>query len=371
MKFTTNTSELLRSLSRVHGVVPTKSTAPILENILFDLLNDVLTVTATDMDIFLAVTMSVKGSEDGRIVIPAKRLLDTIRALPETPVTFTIDTTTNKVQISTTTGEYALTGENAKDFPALPQFKAKDQLTIETPILRKLIHRTVFAVSADELRPAMMGVLLQARANELRSVATDGHRLVRVKYTGSGPAGASRDMIVPAKALTLVGRSLEGTENTITVSDTHLRVTFGQTILITRLIDESYPNYESVIPQDNDKVLTVEREPLVASLRRVALYASASTHQVRLEMTKGVLRVSAQDMDFGGEARENIPCEYAGADMEIGFNSIYLVDVLTHLDEEKVSFRFSGPTRAGIVTPAASSAAEDVLMLVMPVRLNA
>lgn len=372
MKFTTNSSELLRSLSRVNGVVPTKSTSPILENVLFDLLNDVLTITATDMDISLAVTMQVKGEEDGRIAVPAKRLIDTIRALSDVSITFVIDTTGNKVQISTGTGEYNLTGESAKEFPPPPQFKGKEQLSIETAMLKKLIHRTAFAVSADELRPAMMGVLLQSHGADLRAVATDGHRLVRYVQKLASASGVTRDIIIPAKVLTLLARSLEGTENTMTVSETHLRVTFEKSTLVARLIDETYPNYESVIPQDNDKVMTVRREDMVASLRRVALYASATTHQVRFDLTRGSLNVSAQDVDFGGEARETIQCEYAGEALEIGFNSTYLIDMLTHLDEERVSFHFSGPTRAGIVTPASGTgAAEDVIMLVMPVRLNA
>jgi DNA polymerase-3 subunit beta len=371
MKFTTTTSELLRSLSRVHGVVPTKSTSPILENVLCELLNDVLTITATDMDISLAVTMSVKGAEDGRIAIPAKRLLDTVRALPETSITFTIDTTGNKIQVSTGTGEYTLTGESAKEFPPLPQFRGKEQMTIETATLKRLIHRTAFAVSADELRPAMMGVLFQARGTELRAVATDGHRLVRCIQTLPAPPGVSRDIIVPAKALMLIGRLLEGTENTMAISETHLRITFEQTTLIARLIDEAYPNYESVIPQDNTRVMSVRRDEMVASLRRVALYASATTHQVRFQLAKGTVNLSAQDVDFGGEARETVQCEYGGEAMEIGFNSTYLIDILTHLDDERVSFRFSTPTRAGIVTPTTPGPGEDITMLVMPVRLNA
>lgn len=369
MKFTVTTSDLLRSLSRVSGVVPTRSTSPIIENVLFDLLNDVLTMTATDMDISLTVTMQVKGEEDGRIAIPGKRLLDTVRALPETSMTFTIDTTANKIQINTGTGEYGLTGENAREFPPVPQFKGKEQFIIETGTLKKLIHRTAFAVSADELRPAMMGVLFQSSGVEIKAVATDGHRLVRCVQKLPNSSGITRDIIVPAKALTLIGRSIEGTENTITISDTHLRVTFEKSTLIARLIDEMYPNYESVIPQDNTKVMTVRREDMVASLRRVALYASTTTHQVKLEVARGYVNVSAQDIDFGGEARETVPCEYTADPLEIGFNSIYLIDILTHLDEEKVSFHFSTPTRAGIITPADS--AEDIMMLVMPVRLNA
>jgi DNA polymerase-3 subunit beta len=372
MKFTVATPDFLRSLSRVNGVVPSKSTAPILENILFDLLGDTLVLTATDMDISLAVTVQVKGKEDGRIAVPAKRLLDTVRSLTDATVAFNIDTTTNKIRLTTSTGEYTLTGENAKEFPAMPQFKSVSDVALDVTTLKRLIHRTAFAVSSDELRPAMMGVLLQARGKELRAVSTDGHRLVRVIQNLDKESGLARETIVPAKVLHLIARTLEGTDNTLSVSETHLRLTFGQTTLVARLIDETFPNYESVIPQDNDKTMIVRREDLLSGLRRVALYASATTHQVRFGVSSAALMIAAQDTDMGGEARETMPCEFSGETLEIAFNATYLMDLLTHIDGERVRFRFGAPTRAGIVVPESAAApGEDLMMLVMPVRLSA
>ncbi|MFN0157779.1 MAG: DNA polymerase III subunit beta [Bacteroidota bacterium] len=371
MKFSANSSDLSRALAKVNAVVPSKSPSPILENVLFDLLNETLNITATDMDISLSVAMQVKAGEDGKIAIPAKRLLDTIRSLPDTEIIFIIDTTTNKIKITTKNGEYSLTGESAKDYPILPQFKGIDELVLDTSTLKKLIHRTAFAVSTDELRPAMMGVLFQSKGNELRTVATDGHRLVKVVQKLSKASSLKRDIIVPAKSLSLVSRLLETGDNSVSVSDTHIKIAFDRTVLISRLIDETYPNYESVIPQDNTKMLTVVRDNIIASLRRVALYASATTHQVRFELSKNQMKVSAQDIDFGGEAKETVECVYDSETLEIGFNSIYMLDILTHMEEEKVVLKFSTPTRAGIVSPAsASTAGEDVMMLVMPVRLN-
>lgn len=369
MKFSASTSALTRALSKVHGVVPTKSTSPILENMLFDLLNDTLTLTATDMDISLSVALQVKGGEDGRIAIPAKRLLETIRALPELEVVFDIDTTTQKIAITTKMGQYALTGESAKEFPPMPQFKATEELTVDTPSLKKIISRTAFAVSSDELRPAMMGVLFQSKGTELKAVATDGHRLVKMTHKLAKASGLKRDIIIPAKALHLIARTLENSDNTISVSEGHIKLSFDQTVMISRLIDESYPNYESVIPQDNDKTMTIKRDDMVASLRRVALYASATTHQVRFDLSGGKIKMSAQDIDFGGEAKETVECDYSGDALEIGFNSSYLLDILTHLDDDKVTFKFSTPTRAGIVSPAGNTV-DDIMMLVMPVRLN-
>ncbi|MGA9116991.1 MAG: DNA polymerase III subunit beta [Bacteroidota bacterium] len=372
MKFAVHSSELGRALGKVHTVIPARSTSPILENILFELVNDVLTLTATDTQVFLSVSLGVQAKEDGRIAVPARRILDTVRSLSDEDVRFDIDTTANRILLTTRNGEYSIMGENAKEFPSPPPFKGSDHLQIGTPELKKIIHRTLFAVSADELRPAMMGVLLQTRNETLRAVATDGHRLVRVVHRPSRPSGLKRDIVIPAKALLLLMRTMETGENTISLSETDVRIGFDRTVLTARLIEEAYPNYESVIPQDNDKDMVLQRDALIASLRRVALYASAATHQVRFDVTESSLRVSAQDADLGGEARESLPCTYTGTPLEIGFNSTYLLDMLTHLDDEKVCFRFSAPNRAGIISPAApGDGADDIIMLVMPVRLTA
>lgn len=370
MKFTSNSIELQRTLNKLGGVIPTKSTMPILENILFSLAGDVLTLTATDLAISLTVSLPVKGVEDGSVAIPAKRLMDTIRSLPDTSAAFSIDTTSNKIRITTDNGEYGLTGEAAKEFPAVASFKATSEIKLDNAILRRMIYRTTFAVSTDELRPAMMGVLFQAKESSLRAVATDGHRLVRLGQALSQPAGLKKDIIIPAKALHALSKSLEEGECTLSADDTHIRFSFGTSVLVSRLIDETYPNYESVIPADNNKTLTVKREDTIASIRRVALYASVTTHQIRFDIDKTALRITAQDIDFGGEAKETIPCVYSGDALEIGFNSNYLLDILSHLDSDEVMFRFSSPTRAGIVAPAGDARTEDIVMLVMPVRLN-
>ena len=371
MKFTANSTDLQRTLSKLGGVIPSKSTMPILENILLHLEKDVLTLTATDLAVSLTVNIQVQGKEEGTIAVPAKRIMDTIRSLPDTNATFTIDTTSNKVKITTENGEYVFTGESAKEFPQVPPFKGSGNITLEEGELKRIIHRTVFAVSTDELRPAMMGVLLQGTRTELRAVSTDGHRLVRLIYKGNAAAELKKDIVIPAKALAIVGKSMEGSQSVISVSDTHIRFSFDNSHLVSRLIDETYPNYESVIPLENDKIMVINRDALISSIRRVGLYASATTHQVRFDITADALQITAQDIDFGGEAKETLKSTYSGTELEIGFNSLYLIDILTHLDGDQVQFKFSSPTRAGIISPVASSSQEDVMMLVMPVRLNA
>ncbi len=370
MKFAVNSTELQRVLGKLGGVIPSKSTMPILENILCELAGGVLTLTATDLAISLTLTLTVDGKEDGKIAIPAKRLMDTMRSLPDTNASFVVDTATNKIRIQTETGQYQLTGESAKEYPQIITFKGEEQFTLDAAVLRRIIHRTVFAVSSDELRPAMMGVLFQSTEKELRVVSTDGHRLVRMLVKKKGNA-LSNDIIIPAKALQVVIKSLEDGETTIGITQTHVKFMFNDSLLVSRLIDETYPNYESVIPGENTKLLRVRRDDLIGSIRRVALYASQTTHQVRFQVDKETLQISAQDIDFGGEARETLPCVYTGEALEIGFNSQYLVDILSHLEEEEVLMKFSTPTRAGIITPAEENTQEEVIMLVMPVRLTA
>ena len=378
MKFTSNTIDLQKALNKLSGVVPAKSPLPVLENILFDLLNNTLTLIATDNELSLTMSLTVKGDEDGKIAIPAKRLLDTVRSFDEksTP-SFSADVTTNKIIISTSNGHYGLTGESAKEFPASPQFKSTtDEIKIPVSTLKRIIHRTTFAVSTDELRPAMMGVLLQSKSSELCAVSTDGHRLVKVLHKLSKGSGFKRDIIVPAKALQIVFKAVDSGDISIALNDTHIQFGYENTYVVSRLIDETYPNYESVIPSENDKTLTVDRNALVSSIRRVSLYASATTHQVKFDVTKANVTISAQDIDFGGEAKETIEldkkagCEYQGEKLEIGFNATYVLDMLTHLESEKVVFKFSSPTRAGIISLDRPSNDEEVTMLVMPVRLT-
>jgi DNA polymerase-3 subunit beta len=370
MKFSVPNGELQRALLKVSGVIPSKSTLPILENILFALSKNTLTITATDLEISMTVTLEVNGLEDGKIAVPARRLTETVRALPDVTVNFQADTSSNKIVMRTETGEYKLTGESSEEFPSIPEFEAEDELTIESEDFHRTINKTLFAVSTDELRPSMMGILFQIKKNELRAVSTDGHRLVRlIKKDFSSPS-IQRDVIIPSKALNLVAKSAEEVQNKIALNKSNVMIRFGSTTLISRLIDENYPNYETVIPTENDKELTVARDLLLSSVRRVALYSSTTTRQIRFTLAKTEMKISAEDIDFGGEATETFPCTFRGEAMEIGFNAHYILDVLSHLDSDEVVFKLSTPTRAGIVEPATQRDHEDLLMLVMPVRLN-
>ena len=370
MKFSVESSELQKALMKISGVVPSKSTLPILENILFTLSSNFLKLVATDLEISMSATLDVKGSEDGSIAVPAKRVMDTLRALPETQLMFHADTTTNKIRMITDTGEYNLIGEVSQDYPVVPEFKGESEIVFEGSLISSMISKTIFSVSTDELRPSMTGLLLQFKNNEMIAVATDGHRLVRVIYSNVKQAKPHKDIIVPAKALLLVAKAIETGSNTLSVNTTHIKFSFKNFTLTSRLIEESYPNYESVIPLDNDKKLTIDRNVLLASVRRVSLYSSNTTHQVRFSTKKNEIKITAEDIDFGGEAKEHVACVYNADDLEIGFNAIYLVDILSHIDSDEIVFSFNSSVKAAIITPAAAKENEDVLMLVMPMRLN-
>jgi DNA polymerase-3 subunit beta len=370
MKFIVDSNELQKALIKINGAIPTKSTLPILENILFTVSNNSLHLIATDLEISMSAKIDVKGSEDGSIAVPAKRVMDTLRALPETQLIFHADESTNKIQMITENGEYILVGESNQDYPKIPEFKSDSEIDIDGQLLGALLNKTIFSVSTDELRPAMTGLLMQIKNNEICAVATDGHRLVKISYKNIKNAKTYKDIIVPAKALSLVSKASESETNTIHVNPTHIKFSFKNLTLTSRLIEENYPNYESVIPLDNDKKLTVDRNILLSSVRRVSLYSSSNTHQVRFSMKKNELKISAEDIDFGGEAKERITCNYDSDIIEIGFNANYIVDILSHIESEEVVFSLSSSVRAAIITPATIKENEDILMLVMPMRLN-
>lgn len=368
MKFNVSSSDLNRGLSAVIGAVPSKATLPILETILFESEEGRLKLTATDLEISIIEYIDTEIEEEGAVAIPAKRLLDTLRQLPDIPVFFEVDEAHN-ITFKTDKGTYKLVGEEADEFPEVPDMQKGVTLTTETKLVRDAIGKTMFAVSTDDLRPAMMGVFFDITAQESKFVATDGHRLVKFvneHLTSEKPLS----FIVPEKALSLVSKALGDKNCDLTVSDDHAQFKSGSTIIITRLINEQYPNYESVIPRDNDKQLIIDKNQMLATVRRVSVFSSSTTRQIRLQMSPDKLTIRAEDLDLSSEAKETISCDYASDDMEIGFNAKYLADVLNNVDGEEARFEFSTPNRAGIVKPAKDEDGQKMLMLVMPVMLN-
>ena len=368
MKFSVSSSELNKGLSSVIGAVPSKATLPILETILFKSENGKLKLTATDLEISIVQDIDADIEVDGAVAIPARRLLETLRQLPNITVFFDVDERKN-INFRTDKGNYKLVGDEAEEYPEVPNLDDGVSISTTTDLIHKAINKTLFAVSSDDLRPAMMGVYFQIGTEESRFVATDGHRLV--KYTNREIKAASDvNFIIPDKALSLIQKTIGGNECDITVTQDHARFQAGSTVLITRLINEQYPNYDSVIPRDNNKFLTISKDQMLSTVKRVSIFSSSTTRQIRLQLDTDKLTIRAEDLDMSSEAKEAIDCEYANESMEIGFNAKYLGDVLSNIDDEEVSFEFSSPNRAGIVKPTAEDETEDILMLVMPVMLN-
>jgi DNA polymerase III subunit beta len=368
MKFNVSSSNLNQGLSAVIGAVPAKATLPILETILFESENGILKLTATDLEISIIEYIDAEIEEDGAVAIPARRLLETLRQLPNIPVFFEVDDRQN-IQFKTDKGTYKLVGEEADEFPETPAMDDSVVLDTTNDLIQKAIQKTIFAVSSDDLRPAMMGVYFEINNGGSKFVATDGHRLVRFHNKGL-KSEMDLDFIVPDKALSLVVKALDGEECELAISNDHARFKSGNTVVITRLINEQYPNYESVIPRDNEKELLISKEQMLATVRRVSIFSSSSTRQIRLQLESDKMTIRAEDLDMSSEAKETISCDYSEEEMEIGFNAKYLADVLSNIDGDDVRFEFSTPNRAGIVKPADEEEGEDMLMLVMPVMLN-
>jgi DNA polymerase-3 subunit beta len=371
MKFIVNSAYLLKQLSNINGVITTNPVVPILENFLFELEKGGLTVTASDLQTSMITEIQVESKEKGNIAVPARILLDTLKNLPEQPVTFSIDESTYSVEIISDNGRYKLSGENATDFPKVPVVSNDFSAEISTEVLSRAVNNTIFATSNDELRPAMTGVYVNLGEKNTTFVATDGHRLVRYRRADVKSENGN-SIIIPRKALNLLKATLpsENTDVSLNFNMSNAFFKFGNIKMICRLIDERFPDYDNVIPTANNITMTIERNDLLGALKRISIYANKTTHQVRLKITGSELQISAEDLDFSNEANERLSCEHDGEDIEIGFNAKFLIEMLTNCDSDKIRLTMSAPNKAGVILPVEKDESEDILMLVMPVMLN-
>jgi len=371
MKFIVNSAYLLKQLSNINGVITTNPVVPILENFLFELDKGSLTVTASDLQTSMITDLQVESKEKGSIAVPARILLDTLKNLPEQPVTFSIDESTYSIEIISDNGRYKLSGENATDFPKVPSVTNDFSADISSEVLARAINNTIFATSNDELRPAMTGVYVNLGENNSTFVATDGHRLVRYRRADVKSSNGS-SIIIPRKALNLLKATLPSENSDVSVSFnlSNAYFMFGNLRMICRLIDERFPDYDNVIPTQNNITMSIERSDLLGALKRISIYANKTTHQVRLKITGSELQISAEDLDFSNEANERLSCDHEGEDIEIGFNAKFLVEMLSNMDSPKIKLTMSAPNKAGVILPAENNTSEDILMLVMPVMLN-
>ena len=370
MKFIVSSNQLLKQLQVLGGVINTSNTLPILDNFLFELNQDRLTITASDLETTMSTSIDVESDTTGNIAVPARLLLDTLKTFPEQPLTFTAEN--NSIEISANNGKYSLAYLSGEDFPKAVHLKDPSSTILMGDTLATAINATLFASGNDDLRPVMSGVFFQFSSDGLTFVATDAHKLV--KYTRSdAKASSTAEFIMPKKALQILKGILQGSEENITVeyNESNAQFSFANTSLSCRLIEGKYPNYEAVIPKENPNVLTINRETLLNSLRRVSIFSNKTTHQIRLKIAGAELNISAEDFDFSNKAEERLNCSYNGDDLQIGFNSRFLIEMLNNLGAEEISLAMSLPNRAGIITPLDDiEEGEHITMLVMPVMLN-
>lgn len=371
MKFIVNSSTLKRQLSAVNGVITTNPVVPILENFLFEVNKSVLTVTASDLQTSMITEIAVESKEKGSVAVPAKKLIETLSYLPDQPLTFSIDENTYSITMSADKGNYKLAGENSDDFPKMPQVNNDFHSMLSSEVLARAINTTIFATSNEEIRPAITGVYINLGEKNTTFVATDGHRLVRYRRTDV-KSEKDNSIIMPRKALMLLKTTLpqENTDVSIDFNSSNALFQFGNVRMICRLIDEKYPDYENVIPTQNPIKMSISRTEFLSSLRRAAIYASNTTHQVKIKITGSELQVSAEDVDFSNEASERLSCEHEGDDIEIGFNAKLLIELLNNMAANEIRLNLSVPNKAGIIVPVEKGKDEEVLMLIMPVMIN-
>jgi len=372
MHFIVSSSQLLRHLSSLSGVLNSSNTLPILDNFLFELGPGEVVISASDLETTMTTKLEVKTTDSGSIAVPAKMLLDILKAFPDIPLTFKVDPATYAIELTSDSGKYMLTGANGHEFPKSPELDDAASMGIDANALISAINRTLFAAGNDDLRPVMSGIFFEFYAESVRFVATDAHRLVRYARTDV-QASSTAQFIVPKKPLNLLKNAASHAETVkMTYTDSNARFEFDEVTIVCRLIEGKYPNYEAVIPKENPNRMVINRQDFLQAIRRVSIFANKTTHQVRLKLAGSELVVSAEDLDFANEANERLNCSYSGEDMEIGFNSRFLMDMLNNLSSPEISLEMSAPNRAGIIKPTeAEEAGEDVLMLVMPVMLNA
>ena len=372
MKFIVSSTVLLKQLQNISGVLNTNNTLPILDNFLFKITDNKLVVSASDLETTMTTEIELNNADkDGSVAVPARFILDTLKTFADEPLTFLVDDANFGIEMSSSNGKFKLIGFNGDEFPRVPSVEKASELTISSDALGNAIAKTLFATGNDELRPVMSGVLFELNEDNLTFVSTDAHKLVRYKrldVKASNPVS----FIMPKKPLTLLKGIVANGDADVKVeyNNTNAYFELNNVQLICRLIDGTYPNYEAVIPKENNNVLTIDRKSFLASVKRVSIFSNKTTHQVRLKISGSELNISAEDLDYSNEAKERLTCAYDGDDIEIGFNSRFLVEMLNNLTSDSIKLLLSEPNRAGLLVPEGGDDNEEVLMLVMPVMLN-
>lgn len=373
MKFNVSSSKLFSQLQAVSRVINSKNALPILDDVLFDLVGNELTLTASDGETTIRTSLEVEAVEgSGKVASAAKLLLETLKEFSEQPLVFNIDEQNFAVNMVSQNGTYSFVGVNGNEYPEMPKAEENaQQFSLNAKVLQSAIEKTIFCTADDELRPVMNGIFFDITPEQVTMVATDAHRLVRYINT-SVTAGVSASFILPKKPAGLLKNILakEDSDVQVTFGAQNARFEFGKTIIVCRQIEGRFPNYNAVIPQANQNVVTVDRQTLINACKRVAVFANNGTAQLRLALSENQIKISAQDIDFSTSAEETISCSYAGIPMAIGFKAPFLIDILSSIASADVQLKLADPARAGLILPAENEENEDVLMLLMPMLLN-
>lgn len=374
MKFIVSSTGLFSHLQAISRVINSKNTLPILDCFLVELNDGTLSLTASDNETTLSTSIEVNEyDKDGRFAISSKTILDALKEIPEQPLTFDVNLETLEIMVQYQNGKYNLVGQNADEYPQAPALgDSATELSISASLLLSGINRAIFATADDELRPVMNGIYFDITPESITFVASDGHKLVKsMTFEAKGSDKAA--FILPKKPANILKNLLPKESEDVRVSfdDRNAIFTMEKYYMVCRLIEGRYPNYNSVIPQGNPHRATIDRQMMISALRRVSVFSSQSSSLIKLRFSENLVQVSAQDIDFSTSAEEAIICQYTGANMNIGFKSTFLIDILSNMASQDVIFELADPSRAGVIVPAEQEKEkEDVLMLLMPMMLN-
>lgn len=376
MKFVVSSSELLSHLSAISKVISSKNTIPILDNFLFDLSETDLTITASDLESTLITRIGLDNTEGkGIIAVPAKLLIDTLKEFPEQPLTFKIDEDTFGIEIFSDNGKYSVVGQSGEEYPEIPKIDEEKavSVTVAPKIFQKGIEKTIFATADDELRPVMNGIFVEISPDNITFVASDAHKLVRYRRSDA-KAEFDSSFIFPKKPASLLHNLLPREEFQIKLDfdNKNAKFTLSDYTIICRLVEGNYPSYNSVIPKNNPFLMVIDRLTFYNTLKRVAIFSSQASNLIKLNISDNQVIISAQDIDFSISAVEKLNCEYDGEEIEIGFKSTFLLEILANISSANIRMELSDPSRAGLLLPAdVIDDAEDLLMLLMPMMVNA
>ena len=372
MKFIVSSSLLYKEIQTLGGIINSTNTLPILDNFLFEINNNKLTLSSSDLESTMTSEIEIESTTTDKVAISAKLLTDILKTFSEQPLTFS-KTDNNTIEISASNGKYSLAYLNGDEFPKQIELLDAHETKVKASDLGNAINSTIFASGTDDLRPVMNGVFFQFNSDSLKFVATDAHKLVKFETT-EYTANEVSEFIMPKKPLQILKGILQGENSELVIqhNESNAKFIFDKSSITCRLIDGKFPNYEAVIPKDNPNVLTIDRQLFLNSVRRVSIFSNKTTNQIRIKIAGTLLNISAEDFDFSNKADENLECQYSGDDIQIGFNSKFLIEMLNNLESDMITLSMSHPNRAGIIRPLNEDgeSRETITMLVMPVMLN-